>query len=214
MVVAIIFFLSDNKFNFEFLNSLLTPLLFYISIFLFSLFLENTLLKICFPFLAGFLTYIYTEQLLFYRYFQSRYQANSLENTSFYLGILSLFFFSSSLFGFYIFLHAPKSFLLIAAVLVTLLLNYQLFWVLKVNFWETWPYNTVLTLAVFEFFFVLTFLPTSFIVNGAMLAILYYLTLGLLRYHFIDQLDLKVIKRYLIIGGAMLVFVAFSARWT
>ena len=133
---------------------------------------------------------------------------------SFYFVIFSLFLFSSSLFGFYIFLHAPRALLLVAMVIFTLVSNYQLFWALKVNFWESWPYNTVLTLALFEFFYVLMLLPTSFAVNGAMMAILYYLTLGILRYHFMDRLDRRIIKRYLIIGGLMFIFVAVSARWT
>jgi hypothetical protein len=214
LILLAIWTLSDNKFNLDFLNSVVTPLVFYSAVFLFTLFLESMYFKALFPFIVAFLLFVYTEQLFYYRYFDKKYQPNSLENLSFYMVILSIFFLSSSLFGFYIFLHAPKVALLIGVTLVTLLLNYQLFWVMKVNFWESWPYNLVLTLAVFEFFFVLTFLPTSFAVNGAMLAILYYFTLGLLRYHFIDRLDIKVIKRYLIIGGLMLMFVAFTARWT
>ncbi len=214
IIAFAIWLLSDNKLNLEFLNSLVTPLIFYMVVFLFTLFLESAVLKIIFPLVAAFLVLVYTEQLFYYRYFDRKYQANALENLSFYMVILSIFFLASSLFGFYIFLHAPKALLLVVTVLVILVLNYQLFWVLKVNFWESWPYNTVLTLAAFEFFYVLTFLPTSFAVNGAMLAILYYFTLGLLRYHFIDRLDKKVLKRYLIIGSIMLMFVAFTARWT
>lgn len=206
--------LSDNKFSLDYLNSVVTPLIYFCAVFLFTLFLESMYFKALFPFLVGFLLFVYTQQLCYFRYFDKKYQPNALENLSFYMVILSIFFLSSSFFGFYIFLHAPKVALLIGVTLITLILNYQLFWVMKVNFWESWPYNLVLTLAVFEFFFVLTFLPTSFAVNGAMLAILYYFTLGLLRYHFIDRLDIRKIKRYLIIGGLMLMIVAFTARWT
>jgi hypothetical protein len=154
------------------------------------------------------------EQLFFYRYLPKRYQANALENLSFYLLILSLFLFASSLFGFYIFLHINKAWLFFAIIIFTLITNFQLFWALKVNFWESWPFNLVLSLSVFEVFFVMTFLPTSFAVNGAMLAILYYSTLGIMRYHFLDRLDQKILKRYLVIGVLMFIFVAVSARWT
>jgi len=213
-LLAAVWILFDKKFVREFFNGLIAPLLFLCAAILLSLFLDALYLKIIFPLIVGFLLFVYTEQLFYYKYAPQRYQAGALENTTFYLVVLSFFFFAASFFGFYIFLHAPKALLSLAVVVLTLVLNYELFWILQINFWETWPYNLVLTLAVFEAFFVLTFLPTGFIVGAAMLTLLYYFALGLLRYHFMDRLETKIIKRYLFVAGTMFLFVVLTARWT
>jgi|GEM_PF-3546395 len=209
-----IWILFDKKFSREFFNGLIVPFLFLCSAILLSLFLGNIYIKVLFPFLIGFLLFIYTEQLFYYRYWPQRYQSGAIENTTFYLVVLSFFFLAASLFGFYIFLHAPKLLLIFAVTIVTVILNYQLFWVMKVNFWETWPYNAVLTLVIFEAFYVLTFLPAGFIVSATILSVLYYFALGLLRYHFMDRLETKIIKRYLFVAGTMFLFVVLTARWT
>ena len=204
----------DKKINLDTVHYFLTPILLLWSVFLFFLFLENIYVKLAIAALSGFFMFVYMEQLFFYRFAPKRYQAKALENLTMYLSVVTLFFAASGLFGFYIFLHAPRYLLLLAIIVLGMALNYHLFWILKINFWESLPYIGVMALATFEFFYVMTFLPTSFAVNGAILAILYYLALGMIRYHFLDSLDSRVIKRHLIIGLVILISVIATARWT
>lgn len=214
LIIAAVFLLTDAQFGAGFFSSLITPLFLFLSGFAFNLFLESQIIKIVIAAFIGFLIFIYTEHLFYRGYLEKRYREGALENLCFYFTVLSVFLFSASLFGFYIFLHAPKSLLLAIIAALLLILNYQLFRALKVNFWESWPYNLVLTLTAFEFFYVLMLLPTAFAVSGAMLAILYYFTAGLLRYHFSHELDARMVRRYVLIGGLIFLLVAATARWT
>ncbi|MBU0649046.1 hypothetical protein KJ969_03025 [Patescibacteria group bacterium] len=213
LVLTVVLF-SDQQFDTEILKYFLTPFLLFWSVFLFFLFLENPFARLGVALVSSFLITVYLDQLFFYRFMYERYQAKALENLSLYLAIIITFFVSSSLFGFYIFLHAPRSLLLVGILALNIALNYYIFWILRINFWESLPFIAVLSLASFETFYVMTFLPTSFAVNGAIMAVLYYFALGMIRYHFLQRLEFAVIRRHLVIGLIILISVVATARWT
>lgn len=214
LIAGLVALYSEKKLDSETLNHFIAPVFLFWSMYLFFLFLENIYVKLFFGAAAAFLFAVYTEQIFFKKFLLKRYDAKALENMSIYFSILAIFMGTASFFGFYIFLHASRILISIAVVLTGLALNYHIFHTLKANFWESLPYVLVLTLGLFEIFYVMTFLPVSFAVSGVILAALYYIALGMVRYYFVQFYDAKMVKRHVIIGLIILIAVVATARWT
>ncbi len=97
--------------------------------------------------------------------------------------------------------------------MITGVLFYQAIWINKITWLKSWSYILINSLVIAEFFLVISFLPTSFYVNGIILATVYYFILGLSRSYLLDKFEKKIIKKYIAVVLIVLIIVLGTARW-
>ncbi len=191
----------------------LTPLAFLASGTLYLLFIESILAKHILAAALAIFCGVFLENIFVYIYQHEKYQANSLENVSNYLNLASMFLFNSSLFGFSLFLNIALWKLSLIAFAFTFILTFQTIWINKINVKAAWLHIFVICLILFELFWAASFLPTSFYVNGLVIAISFYLMNNLTRLHLLGNLNRKIIRRYFILCGLIIFFVLLTAQW-
>ena len=189
------------------------PIFFFLSSFLFYVFLESDLIKALLVVSVAAGMWLYSENLFTFYYLPGSYQAYALEYLTLVLYVVSAFFFTSAAFAAQLFLQLPLWAPALAVFIVILMATIAVFWVSKV------PSNTSLLFAVSgaiimtELYVVISFFPTSFLTNAALFSIFLYLYLGLSRAHVLEKLTQTVIRRYVGIAGILLIFVILSAQW-
>lgn len=195
----------------------LAPFLFLLSSLLFFIVLtpKNEILKhLLIIFIAGFLAII-LESLFNFFHRQTKYPLFAIENIYSYLDLIIFFFFSASFYYLIIFSNFPFWLLLIFIIIISSLLSYQVFWANKILDNPKTTYLFILTIGLIlgELFWIISFWPTGFYFNALFLSLFYYIIIGLSRYHLLGQLDKKIVKRYLMIGGICLVIALLTTRW-
>jgi len=213
LVIVTLWLFNKKKFNLEFLSFLISPVLFVITCIGFSLFIEK---NIFFHFIAAgasIFLYIYFGRILDYKFYPKRYQPYSLENFSWYLDIIIVFLFFSLAFALIIFLKVKLLVLIAPAVLIGLLLAYQLFWVNKINFSDSNVFIFTIGVVMVELFCAVYYLPTSFYINAFILTIAFYLMTGLGRYFLLGSLDKKKVINFLIVSVVCLTVILATAQW-
>jgi len=209
-----IWFLTGRKFKkLKFWNFLISPLLLVNSGWIFLIFLEGKLFKHVFLFFLVILLWIFLKVVFLYFHLRPKYQAHAIENVSGYLNLITIFLLFGGFFNLFIFLGLPFGLLVLAGLISTALLTYQVFWVSEISLISARPYILIITLITMELFLSIRFLPTSAYVNSLVIAIGYYLLTGLGRNWLLNIKEPKVIRRYLAISLISLVIVLITAKW-
>jgi hypothetical protein len=68
-------------------------------------------------------------------------------------------------------------------------------------------------LILVELFWSISFLPFNYNITGLILAVCYYVIIGLVKNHLLGKLDAAKVKMYLILGGVSLFLIMLTARW-
>lgn len=189
------------------------PILFLLSSFGLLLFLESSSAQWALAAVATALSFFYTEHVFHFLHLPAQYQAYTLEHLSLVLSVLSIFFLSTVGFGARLFLNAPLWMLVVIFFVTALFIIFGMLWVSKVEGATAKSYALGGTVLATEIFAVTMYLPSGFYVNACLVAIFFYLFLGLTRAHFLDQLSRVLVRRYLMIASLLLVMILGSANW-
>ncbi|PIS42882.1 MAG: hypothetical protein COT24_01220 [Candidatus Kerfeldbacteria bacterium CG08_land_8_20_14_0_20_40_16] len=213
-VIAFLLWLSWKKIDVRAIWSLIiTPFFFVGFSFIFIFFAEGWLLKQFIILVVVFLWWVFIENVFLFFYQPVRYQPYSLENITSYLNLITVFLMSASFYSLILFLGFSSLLLLIFVFLISLLLVLQMIAINKIALRKNLALVIVLALLMAEMFWVTKFLPSSYLVNGLILAIGYYFLTGITRHWFLESLDKKVLKRYLGISCTILFIVVLTAHW-
>ncbi len=199
--------------TFQFWYFVGTPVVFLLSSIGFLLLLEDSVSRWALAGLAASLLFVFGELVFVYLHLPASYQPYSIEHLSLPMNILSVFFLSATFFGTNLFLQLPLPLLSIAFALVVMFLVFGTLWVSKVSFTQAMPYALAGTLLATQLFAVLTYLPTGYYTNAALLALYFYLFLGCTRAQSLARLSKDVVKRYVIFGALLGAVILGSARW-
>lgn len=194
-------------------NFLITPLLFVASGFLLIIFLEGAVLNHLVIIFISVFYGVLLENIFHYLHQPINYQPYSLENIFNYVSLITGFFVYTSFFGLIIFLNFPLWVLLILSFLVTLVLIYQIIWINKVAVGAKMIYLFILSLILTEVFWVVHFWPTSYLVSGLILSLIFYLIVNLARIYLKASLTREMVKRYLLIALIVLLLTLATAQW-
>lgn len=199
---------KENIFNY-----LILPAFFLISACMFSVLATNQILVqfiflICYIFLS-----IYFRSIYYYFIKPDKYQKNSLENLSSYGNFLSIFFISSGVYGMQSFLGANVWLLMLFLLLFTTIIIHQVFWANKILTKSSFLFIIILPLAFLEIAWSISFLSLSYYVLGLILAVCYYMVIGIVRFYLIGRLDAQIIRLYLIFGFLSIFSVLLTSRW-
>lgn len=142
-----------------------------------------------------------------------KYKKGTLENYSAHGNFLSMYFIASSIYG----LQSLVSFSVVYLVSILLLfvaaMVYQVMWVNKIEKRISQIYILIFVLVVVELAWVLWFLTLSFYILGLLLALYYYVLIGLIRFYLVGNFKRDIVKLYLIFGLSSILIVLLTARW-
>lgn len=177
----------------------------------FFLYLESWIGQLMTALMIAALLFLFVEQL--YRWFYS------MKIPSYTLGVMvalvelcTVFFLASDFIGFRIFMRAPV-WLLTLVFFVTTAMLYLIARSVRGGGRAHLLPAILIGLVFAELFWAVLFLPTSFLVGGAMIAIVWYTIAGLMRMVELGMNLRASAPRYVGLASFLLVVVALFARW-
>jgi hypothetical protein len=206
--------IKEKVFRLNFYHLAILPLLF------FALVTFYVLLPVPNFFRQGMIAFFilllafYLENIFLLYYLPSKYQAKSLEDLASILGLIIFFLLVVNLNALSIFLNLPLWQLSIILIVITSLILLQAFWINKVSMTLRYIYLLIINVVLLEFFWALNFLPMNFLVNSTILTIIYYLIWGISRAKLAENSGRKIIWRYLLISGILLMIIIVTSPWT
>ena len=200
-------------FKSKFWNFLISPLIFILAGWLFTIFLDNNRGRSLVLLAIIFFYWLFFEVVYHYLYRRPRYQAHSLGNISSYLNTLSIFLLTSGFFNLVIFLEFPFWPLAVILPMVVGLLTHQLLWANEIPIATSRPYSLIISFIITELYLAIILLPTSVYVNGFILTVGYYIMSGLAKNWLLSIRDKSVFARYLTIGFILFIIILVSAKW-
>ena len=136
-----------------------------------------------------------------------------LENFSSYSNFLAIFFSFSVIYGLKVFLDMPVWILVLVAAVVIVLVIHQIFWAYKVRFEASIIYTLISCLVLVQIAWAIYFLPFNYNTLGLILAICYYMLIGLIKSSFGGKLTSRNLKLYLISGLGSILILLLTAKW-
>lgn len=202
---------SDSKEDWRYF--LILPSMFYMGSTVLSTMIPNrSIIQLLFFLTTAFL-YFYFVSIYYYLVNKKMYQQNSLENISSYGNFLAFYFMASAVYGLQTFLHISVWILMLIFIVCTALIISQVLWANNINNKTGYFYLLILCLVLVELAWSSTFLTLNFYILGLIMAVCYYILIGLVRFYLLDKLNKKLIKMYLLFGFSSILIVLITARW-
>lgn len=207
-------YLNRFRLNKDLLGFCVAPLAFALSSCLFLFFLESpvfeqVVIALVFIGLAAFWS-----NMVNFIWDKPRYQTYSLENVSAYLNLFSAFYAFVSAFNLYILGIARLRWLMALVFAAALALSWQTFWINKVEHRSKKYFPLVFAVIFLELFWVMHYLPISYLVTGIVLTAVFYTATNITRFHLLDNLNNKVVARYVVISLVVIASALLTASWT
>lgn len=194
-------------------NFLIIPSLFLTSLTIYSvLFASKLAVQSLFILNFAFL-YFYLRAVYYYLNRPAMYKNSTLENISSYGNFLTFFFASSVIYGLQSFLNISIWPLAVVMAVVAALIVYQMVLVNKIEVKSTLVYILIGSLVLVELAWSISFLPLNFNAAGLILAICYYMLMGMVKHHLLDNLEKRTVKLYLSFGFGSVLLILLTARW-
>ncbi len=202
-----------SGFNLIFFNFSIIPILFVLSSFFYSLIIYNKFFLEILFFINLLFLYFYFRNLFLLFIAKDIRKEEYFNNVSFYVSFLIVFFFSSSIFGIQSLLGVSTSPLIFSILPIFGLLIYNIVWINEINFKIGYIYILLICVVFFELAWSLSFLPLSYNILGLVLAICYYMSAPLLKFHLKGILNTRLVKLHLSLGFLSILTVLLTAKW-
>ena len=192
---------------------LIWPLNFSIGLTAFSILIPSAyMLQILF-FAYFLISYYYLK--IIYRQLRSAgdFDKPGFENFSSYANFISFYFIASAIYGLQTFLGINISYLIFAVIIFTCLTIVQVFWANNIEIKKNLHFLLIIILVLTEIAWSASFLTLSFYILGLILAVSYYILIGIARFYIRGTLDAKLVKLYLVFGFSSLLLVLFTTKW-
>lgn len=157
--------------------------------------------------------YLYFRVIYYFLLLPAKYKKSMIENISSYGNFLIFFFVSSSIYGLQSLLNFSVWPLMVIIVTVSILIVYQTMKIDNINVKLAPIFIFVISLLLVELAWAISFLPLNFNVSGLILAICYYMLIGLTRHHLIGRLEKRTVKLYLLFGFGSIILALLTSRW-
>ncbi len=215
-ILILIFFSVKNirvreDLSIKYYAFLIFPLIFELS-FVTYLMMEMDFLK---PhlliFLNSLILYFYFRTLRLY--FSGIDKGLSLNNITIFGNFVLVYFMASSVYGLQSFLRVPVWASMIVFAILLGMLVYSVMYINKIDYSVSIFYIMIVCLIMMELAWSIYFLPVSYKISGLVLAIGYYMIMGLTRHHLMDTLRSRVVKLYFIFGFLSILLILLTSRW-
>lgn len=184
------------------------------SSFIFFLIIDNIIVLYLFAMAIAVVYNLILSNILAYIFEAADYQPNALENIYSYVNLISLFLLYSGFYGFYLLLGWPIWIFVIACLLLTALLFMRTLWSYKIVWSKSKLYILIVSLVMTESFYLISLLPTTYVFNGLIMIVIYYLLTNFIKDHLKDRLNKKDIRFYLVVSGTVLIITLLTTRWS
>jgi len=215
-LVNILFFLVFHKFSKDVIfnkNSLvflISPILFTDSLIIFLSIASNTFFIQFLIFINFLFIYYYTKQ--YYRMDVLKIENIKWVSFSSYISFLIIFFLSSSVYGLNSLLSFPVWSLIFFIIGTTFLVTYQSFFFNSIKKEYFITFILIICFILTEIAWVLFFLPFNYYVLGLILAICYYVIIGVTKLFLKDSVNKKKIKFFLIFGISSILLIILTTK--
>lgn len=206
-------FINTARHSERWWNLAILPVCFFTGLLVFSTMIpSHWLVQLLFVVNTVFL-YFYFRTIYNFLVLPKNYKEGSLENISSYGNFLAFYFIASSIYGMRIFLNIDIWLLLLIALVFISLIVYQMLWVNRINLRIGLLYLAIICLILAELAWSASFLTLSYYVLGLLLAVCYYVVIGLSRFYLLGRLSRATVKAYLIFGFSSILVVLLTANW-
>lgn len=206
-------FLLESRKKESWLNYSILPIVFFTGLTVFSTMVSSSLLVQLLIIINTIFLYFYFRTIYYYLVKTKLYQPNSLQNISSYGNFLAFYFIASSVYGLQVFMGISIWILMIFTLGAIAIITYQVLWVNKVDLEPGAVYILIICLALTEIAWAASFLTLSFYILGLILAVSYYILIGLVRFYLLGRLSKSLVKIYLIFGLSSIIIVLLTAKW-
>lgn len=162
---------------------------------------------------TGFLSALYVQAVAYFLYAPKQYQSYSIDNTGTYIGILSVFFSSASLYGLSVFLPQPFWVILGLGFLIFWFFTYLVMWANKVAREAGLYHVFLISFLLLSMSWLVGMYPIHLFVQAALVTFVFYFLTGVYRAHFQNRLDGGVISKYALVSVLGVIALVLSARW-
>jgi hypothetical protein len=126
----------------------------------------------------------------------------------------TIFFTYAGAYGLYLNFLVPLYYLMFVYLIVTLLVSYQYFLIIKSGDRKiVWMYSFLLALVMAEIVWTMNFWPFGYLTTGVIALILYYVLWDLAQSYFLNLLSKKRVVANIVFFSVMIVLVLLSAKW-
>ena len=127
----------------------------------------------------------------------------------------TIFFTYTSFYGIYLNFLVPLYILMIAYLVVTLLVSYQHFSIIKKGSdkLSVWVYSFLLSLAMVELIWTMNFWPFGYLTTGAIALILYYVLWDIIQSYFLKLPSRKRVMANTILFSVLIALILLSSKW-
>jgi len=126
----------------------------------------------------------------------------------------TIFFTYASFYGLYLNFLVPLYVLMLAYLVVTLLVSYQHFSLIKSNNKKTvWVYSFLLALAMAELIWTMNFWPFGYLTTGVIALILYYVLWDVIQSHFLNLLSQKRVVANTVLFSILVILILLTSKW-
>lgn len=126
----------------------------------------------------------------------------------------TIFFTYASAYGLYLNFLVPLYYLMLVYLIVTLLVSFQYFAIIKNDQRKiVWMYSFLLALIMAEIVWTMNYWPFGYLTTGVIALILYYVLWDLTQSYFLNLLSRKRVIANMIFFSALISIVLLSAKW-
>lgn len=188
------------------------PVFFVTGLAVYSILLPAGIL-IHFLFAVNLFFIFYFLKNVYYYLSEPQKHTEQIQNFSSYGNFLVIFFASSSMFGLHSFLNISVWPLLAIFVGMIFMVLYEVMITNEIPLNKGWIYIFIFSLLLTEIAVGVYFLPLNYNILGLIVAICYYILIGLLKFHLRQKLNKQIAKIYLLFGFAGILIILLSAQW-
>lgn len=204
-------FYTKREFKWSLLSYMLTPILVWASAFTLIFFMREGVQDWTIILLAFLLSWIWSSTLQKQDDIHSKtiFRGNLLS----YINSFIIFFTASSLFAADVFIELTKWHGVLIISVLSFILHLQVMRASHVSLMKGWKYSLVASVLIAEIYITLLFWPSSFLVNGVMITVAFYILTGVSRCILTSVLSRRLITRYLAWGSFIIFAILITADW-
>jgi hypothetical protein len=207
LAIAIKKVVGGRFFSSDFLATLGLPLLFCLSSAAYSLMTPAMVVRQVIFVLTAIFIFLYLRNI------GKEDKGVSVENIFSYASFLLVFFAFSFFYGLKVFLGIPMLYLVGLMMVLIILVLLDVFWANRIPARSSLVYVFLVSLLITQLSWSLYFLSLPYVFSGLILAIFYYIVIGIVKPFLRGSLTKKTVKVYLICGFSGIVVALFSAQW-
>jgi phosphotransferase system glucose/maltose/N-acetylglucosamine-specific IIC component len=126
----------------------------------------------------------------------------------------TIFFAYASAYGLYLNFLVPLYVLMLAYLIITLLVSYQYFILIKKDRIRTvWIYSFLLALTMAELIWTMNFWPFGYLTTGVIALILYYVLWDITESHFLDTFSRKKMITNTVLFTFLIAIILLTSKW-